>query len=391
MTQKILRTGHMKNIRGLLRDFPIVALIGARQVGKTTLARDIMDTWPETTHFFDLEDPADIARLSEPSLALRNLQGLVVIDKIQRVPGLFPVLRVLADRADFGTLFLVLGSASPRLVSQSSESLAGRIAYYDLPGLTMEETGIETMDSLWLRGGFPRSFLARSDRSSLKWRREFIKTFLERDIPQLGINIPAVTLRRFWTMLAHYHGQMLNLSELGRAFGLADTTIRRYIELMESTFVIHLLHPWHANIKKRQVKAPKVYITDSGLLHALLDVMDRDHLMSHPKAGASWEGFALQQVVVATGAEKDRCFFWRTHTGAELDLLIHSRGKRYGFEIKLSDSPGITPSMKSALRDLELEHLYVIHAGEHEFPLGERISAIPMKKVTTGLIPLNLV
>ncbi len=368
-----------RQVMSLLSRSPVVAILGARQVGKTTLAKQVAGEWPKgpATHF-DLEDPADLARLDEPSLALRGLDGLVVLDEIQRRPDLFPLLRVLADRPRPAARFLLLGSASQELLCQSSESLAGRIQFFHLSGFHLEEVRAARAEQLWVRGGFPRSFLARSDPQSAEWRRGFVRTFLERDIPQLGIRVPSATLRRFWAMLGHAHGQVWNAAEFARSFGVGESTVRRYLDLLVSTFVIRQLAPWHENLGKRQVKSPKIYFTDSGLLHTLLQTETMESILEHPRLGASWEGFALQEVIAHLGARSEECFFWATHGGAELDLLIVRGKTRLGFEFKRTDAPRTTPSMRSALSDLRLDTLYVIHAGEHSFSLGERIRAVPI-------------
>lgn len=385
----ILRQRHLEALQGLMKRHPIVAILGARQVGKTTLARELMKRDERSAQVFDLENPADLARLSEPMLALRNLEGLVVLDEIQRRPELFPVLRVLADQPESQTRFLILGSASPDLIRQSSESLAGRIAYYQLEGLTLDEVSTDRMKQLWLRGGFPRSFLAEDDQGSAEWRREFIRTFLERDVPQLGVQVASTTLRRFWTMLAHVHGQIWNASEFSRSFGVADTTVRRYLDLLTSTFVVRQLQPWHENLKKRQVKALKVYLTDSGLLHSLLNLETAADVERHPKLGASWEGFALNEVQARLGARADECFFWATHAGADLDLLVVRGNRRLGFEFKRTDAPKPTRSMHTALSDLKLDRLEVVHAGEHTFPLTESIRALSLSRLLEDLEPLE--
>ncbi len=366
-----------------------MAILGARQVGKTTLARELIEHDERPAEVFDLENPADLARLSEPMLAFKDLEGLVVLDEIQRRPELFPVLRVLADRPGSQIRFLILGSASPDLIRQSSESLAGRIAYYELGGFTLDEVSPDRMKQLWLRGGFPRSFLAEDDEAGAEWRREFIRTFLERDVPQLGVRIASATLRRFWTMLAHFHGQVWNASEFGRSFGVADTTVRRYLDLLTSTFVVNQLQPWHENLRKRQVKAPKIYLTDSGLLHSLLNLETFVDVERHPKLGASWEGFALNEVRVRLGARADECFFWATHAGAELDLLVVRGNRRLGFEFKRTDAPKTTRSMHTALSDLKLDRLDVVHAGEHTFPLTESIRALSLPRLLDDLEPLG--
>lgn len=380
---------HRRRVADLLQRHPVVAILGARQTGKTTLARQVAASLGLPTRFVDLEDPREVAWLGDPMLALAPLRGLVVLDEIQRRPELFPVLRVLADRPRRPARFLVLGSASPDLLRQTSESLAGRIAHYELGGFTIGEVAPAHVDRLWLRGGFPRAFLAASTTISNEWRREFIRTYLERDLPQLGVGVPATTLHRFWTMLAHYHGQLWNASEFGRAFGVADTTIRRYLDALSATFVVRQLQPWHANIRKRQVKAPKVYVADSGLLHTLLDISDQIGLEHHPKVGASWEGFALTQVIERLQARADQCFFWRTHTGAELDLLVVSGRLRMGFEFKRSTSPATTPSMRSALHDLKLDRLDVVHPGADTFPLAPHIRAVALVRLLKDVDPLK--
>lgn len=353
--------------------------MGARQIGKTTLARAIARKWvkgPVTV--FDLESAPDRARLQDPMLALQDARGLVVLDEIQRVPDIFSTLRVLADRPRRPARFLILGSASPALLRQSSESLAGRIIYHELKGFSLEEVGAKRRKQLWLRGGFPRSFLAQTNEMSFEWRKTFIQTFLERDLPQLGIQIPSETLGRFWSMLAHYHGQVWNASEFARSFGVGDTTVRRYLDIMTSTFVMRQLRPFSENLKKRQIKSPKVYIADSGLLHALLNLHDSADLEGHPKVGASWEGFAMDVVTRQIGASSDECFFWGTHAGAELDLLVVRGRRRRGFEFKRTVAPKLTRSMRVAMEDLGLDRLDVIHAGHESFPLSEEIRAVAL-------------
>lgn len=372
----IERAAHLDRVNSLLRDFPVVAILGARQVGKSTLALQIMAMRGGVAERFDLEDPADLARLDDARLALAPLRGLVVLDEVQRRPDLFPVLRVLADRRPRRARFLVLGSASPELLGQASETLAGRIAFHRLDGLDLCEVGQDALDRLWLRGGFPESFLSRSGAASFEWRRNFVRTFVERDLALLGTRVAATTISRFWSMLAHYHAQVLNSSELARAFGVTDKTVRHYLDVLESALVVQVLRPWHANIGKRQVKAPKVYIRDSGLLHSLLDVRDRRDLERHPKIGASWEGFLLQQVMRVLGATDDECSFWATHSGAELDLLWAQGRRRWGFEFKRSAAPTLTQSLKTALNVLGLDRAFVIHAGERTFRLHERVTAV---------------
>jgi predicted AAA+ superfamily ATPase len=376
-------------LKRLLARSPVVALLGARQVGKTTLARSFVERQDRPATFFDLERAQDLARLEDPELALRNLRGTVVLDEIQRRPELFPALRVLADRTRKPARFLVLGSASPDLLRQSSESLAGRISYHELAGFSLDEVGDKNFLRLWLRGGFPRSYTARSNAESRAWRRDFIRTFLERDIPQLGITIPAGSLERFWAMLAHYHGQVWNASEFARSFGVSHHVTRRYLDALQSTFMIRVLKPWKANIRKRQVKSPKVYIRDSGILHSFLDIASISDLERHPKIGASWEGFLVESVMQRLGAEPEQCYFWGTHTGAELDLLVVHGRRNYGFEMKRTTAPRITPSMRSALKDLQLKRLDVIHAGSETFPLGRNIRALSAERLLDDLKPLR--
>ncbi len=360
------RSYHRTRIEYLLTGFPIVGITGARQVGKSTLARMIAG---ESAHYFDLERPSDLAALSEAELVLEPLRGLVVLDEVQRAPELFPLLRVLADRPDTPARFLVLGSAAPELLRQGSESLAGRIAWHTLPPLSLAEVGAGELDTLWLRGGFPRSYLAPNASASAEWRRAFVRTFLERDLPQLGVGVPATTLHRFWTMLAHYHGQTWNGAELARAFGVSGHTVRRYLDLLAHTHVVRLLQPWHVNMKKRQVRSPKLYVADSGLLHTLLDLDSSAALVRHPKVGASWEGFLIGEVIRQLGARDDQCYFWATHSGAELDLLIRAGGRRLGFELKRTATPKATRWMHAAAEALELDELVVVHAGARSFPL----------------------
>jgi uncharacterized protein len=385
----IERKKEINTLLGLLQRHRIVGITGARQVGKTTLARMLMKMQQGKSSFFDLENPEDLARLADPMLALKELSGLVIIDEVQRAPNLFSVLRVLADRDDQPARFLVLGSASPELLKQGSESLAGRIYWHEISGLTIEDVESKNHRKLWLRGGLPRSYLARSAIESLEWRRSYIRTFLERDLPQLGINISSTTMRRFWTMLAHYHGQVWNASGFAGSFGVADTTVRAYLDRLTSALVVRQLQPWHENISKRQVKAPKIYISDSGLLHSLLNLSTGDEIESHPKAGASWEGFALEQIIRLLSAEREECYFWGTHSGAELDLLIVHGRKRIGFEIKRTSAPSITPSMRHAIKDLKLNRLDVIHAGENTFPLMKNVRAVAFSCILDDIEPLK--
>jgi predicted AAA+ superfamily ATPase len=376
----IERPHHVAWVRRLLSEQPVVALLGARQVGKTTLARQVARSYGASVAFFDLESSRDLAKLADPMLALEPLRGLVVLDEVQRRPDIFPTLRVLADRRR-GARFLVLGSASPGLLRQTSETLAGRIAFHHLDGLSLREVGSRRASDLWLRGGFPRSFVARILGASLRWRRDLVSTYLERDLPQLGIRVPSTTLLRFWTMLAHVHGQILNWSELGRSMAVSDATIRHYVDVLASTFMVRALPPWHENLSKRQVKAPKIYIRDSGILHALLDIETMRALEQHPKIGASWEGFCVESLIAQLGARPEQCYFWATHTGAELDLLVVAKGRRRGFEIKRTVSPRVSPSMQVALHDLKLDSLDVIHAGQDTFPLARKVRAVSLSRL----------
>jgi len=382
----IPRTYHVSQIMSRMEQNPVVAIIGARQVGKTTITHEIATLIKMPIHRFDLEDPEDLARLNEPKLALKDLTGLVIIDEIQRKPELFPLLRVLADRDDKAAQFLILGSASPKLLKQSSESLAGRISYYSLNGFAVDEIDSKDELKLWIRGGFPRSYLASSEKESFAWRKDFIRTFLERDIPQLGFHIPAMTLHRFWNMLAHYHGQIWNGSELGRAFGMSHASVKRYVDLLTDALVVWQLKPWYQNMSKRQVKAPKVYIRDSGILHGLLGIESFLALEKHPKIGASWEGFVLSELLHQLKVEQSEAYFWATHAGAELDLLVFINGQPIGFEIKRTTSPKMTPSINNSLTDLKLDRLFVIHAGDHEFQIHEKVNAIPMASIQNLII-----
>jgi hypothetical protein len=388
-TRRIARTAHLKRLQALMTQFPVVALVGARQVGKSTLARDLVRSRRGPFTWFDLENPLHFARLTEPFRTLERLRGLVVIDEVQHLPGLFEVLRVLADRDGPPARFLVLGSASRDLLRQGSESLAGRISYIELPGLSLPEVGASRLERLWLRGGFPRAYLEQPLKRSVEWRRAFISTFLERDLRDFAIDVPPPTMRRFWTMLAHYHGQIWNGSELARSFGMSDHTVRKYLDALTATFMVRQLLPWHENLGKRQVKSPKVYLGDSGLLHTLLGLGTLDEILGHPKIGASWEGFALGEVIQRLRAHPEQCFFWATQSGAELDLLVVSGPRRAGFEFKYTGEPKVTPSMRSALADLRLDRLTVIHAGEHSFPLGDRIEAVALVRLLDDVHPLG--
>jgi len=383
----IPREHHLRRLTLLLREFPVVALLGARQVGKSTLARQLVSTRRGGTTWFDLENPIDQSRLADPGLELRPLRGLVVLDEIHRLPDVFPLLRVLADRPRTPARFLVLGSASPELLRQTSETLAGRVAFHELDGFGLREVG--DLERLWLRGGFPLSYLARSGAASRRWREGFVRTFLERDVPDLGSSIPSTTLRRFWTMLAHWHGQLWNGAEFGRAFGVAHTTVRRYLDLLTSVFVVRQLQPWHQNIGKRQVRSPKIYIGDSGILHALLGLTSREELLSHPKVGASWEGFVIQQIIHLLAARPEQCFHWSSYSGAGLDLLVISGDRRFGFEVKRAEAPRLNPSMRSAQETLGLTHLHVVHAGASSYAMAPGVTALPAARLPGELRPLH--
>lgn len=385
----IERTDHLHALTTLVRQFPVVAILGPRQIGKTTLARQFVSHRGGRATLFDLESPEDLALLADPLLALRPLKGLVVMDEIHRRPELFASLRVLVDEPRAARRFLVLGSASPELLRQTSETLAGRIAYHELGGFVLDEVGPQEWPRLWRRGGFPRSYLARSEIESLRWRRELIRTYLERDIPSLGLRLPAPTLRRFWMMLAHYHGQVWNASELARSFGVGHTTIQRYLDVLTDTFMVRQLQSWYENIGKRQVKAPKIYIRDSGLLHALLGLGAAREIESHPKVGASWEGFALDVIVSRIAARPEECFFWATHSGAELDLLVVRGNRRLGFEFKRTTAPTVTRSMRAALQDLRLDEIVIVHAGSRSYSLDRRIKAIPLHRILDDVPPLR--
>ena len=373
----IPRSDYTTAVDRALRRSPITVLLGPRQCGKTTLASQIAAV--RESHYFDLEAPSDRRRLENPELLLESTQGLVILDEIQRMPHLFEVLRVMVDRPDHRCRYLLLGSASPDLVKGVSESLAGRAEFVELAGFDLSEVGYDLANRLWLRGGFPRSFLASYDDDSVAWREGFIRTFLERDIPQLGITIPAVAMRRFWTMLAHWHGQIWNASEFGRSMGLTDKTVRSYLDILTGTYVVRQLQPWYENLKKRQVKSPKVYLCDSGLLHRLLEINSERSLLGHPRLGASWEGFALEQVLQQVRPAE--AYFWATHGGAELDLLFFARGKRFGVEFKFSDSPRITRSQHIALADLSLSHVWVVHPGHNAYPVHEQITVLPLQEI----------
>ena len=380
LDRMIARTTDLELVRAALKRSRVVALIGPRQSGKTTMARQFLPA--SSVNYFDLEDPASLARLSEPDTSLRPLKGLVVIDEIQRRPEIFPLLRVLADRKPLPARFLILGSASPELLKQSSETLAGRLETLTLEGLRLADLGPSAQSRHWLRGGFPRSFTARTEVDSLEWRRQFLQTFLERDLPQLGVTIPASALRRFWNMVAHYHGQTWNAAELARALAINESTVRRYLDLMTGVFMVRQVPPWFENLGKRQVKAPKVYVRDSGLLHALLGLSSARELEHHPKVGASWEGYAVEEVLKAL--RPDEAYYWATYQGAELDLLLFKRGRRIGIECKRGDAPSLTPSMRIALDDLKLDELRVVYPGEKRYRLSRRVEVVPLAQLVNA-------
>jgi predicted AAA+ superfamily ATPase len=378
----IARSRLQARIARALKRSRVVGLIGPRQSGKTTLARQIVSAG--SVNYFDLENPASLARLAQPMTALEDLRGIVVIDEIQHRPDLFPVLRVLADRKPLPARFLILGSASPNLLRQSSESLAGRIEIIPVGGFSLDEIGLSSLNRHWHRGGFPHSFLARTNPDSFVWRQQFIQTFLERDVPQLGINIPAPALLRFWTMVAHCHGSIWSAADPARSLGIGESTVRRYLDLFTGLLVVRQLQPWHENLSKRQVKAPKVYIRDSGLLHVLLGIRTEQDLLTHPKGGASWEGYAVEEVL--SELEPDQAYFWATHQGAELDLLLFKNDRRLGVEIKRMDAPILTPSMRSALADLKLEQLIVLYPGPETYELEPRVRVMPISALAGASI-----
>jgi predicted AAA+ superfamily ATPase len=374
----IRRTFILSSLNNALTRSRIVVLVGPRQSGKTTLARQLLEE--DSVNYFDLEDPTSLARLDEPMTALRPLKGLVVIDEIQRRPDLFPILRVLVDRRNAPARFLILGSASGTLMRQTSESLAGRMERIVIGGFSLSELGFEAEQQLWLRGGLPLSYLAESDTDSIAWRKNFIQTLLERDFPQWGVRIAATALQRFWTMVAHYHGQIWNSAEPARSLGVSESTTRRYLDLLTDAFMIRQLQPYYANLKKRQVKSPKIYVRDSGLLHQLLGIDSMKNLFSHPKGGASWEGFVIEQLLRIESY--DEAFFWATHQGAEIDLILRRGDTLYGVECKRTDTPRLTPSIRIALNDLKLKHVFVIYPGIQRFPLADQVEAVPLQTLS---------
>lgn len=376
----IQRPQALARVRRALRRQRVVALLGPRQCGKTTLARELIPA--RSPNYFDLEDPTSLARLTEPMTALSGLRGLVVIDEVQRRPELFPILRVLADRTPLPARFLVLGSASPDLLRQSSETLAGRLETITLSGFGLAEVGPRRLGAHWRRGGFPQSFLARSEVDSQVWRRQFIHSFLERELPQMGVTIPASALLRFWTMVAHLHGGVWSSADPARSLGVSEPTVRRYLDLLTAAFMVRQLQPWHENLGKRQVKSPKVYLRDSGLLHALLGIGSESELLSHPKMGGSWEGYVIEELIKTL--ELDHAYFWATHQGAELDLLALKGQRRLGIEVKRADAPTITRSMRIALEDLRLDHLAVVYPGRQTYALSEKITVVPAESAVLG-------
>jgi hypothetical protein len=381
----ISRQEYIRKLERAISRSPITAILGPRQVGKTTLARLFTATKPVT--FFDLESFPDQQRLQNPELVLGNLNGLVVLDEIQQLPELFNTLRVLVDNPKNQAQFIILGSASPDLFQRASESLAGRVEFIELSGFNLTETGVDDWKILWLRGGFPRSFLAGSEADSLAWREGFIRTFLERDLPQLGINIPATAMRRFWSMLAHYHAQIWNASELSRAMGISDKTVRSYLDILSGAFMVRQIQPWFENLGKRQVRSPKIYLRDSGLLHSLLNITDLNTLYGHPKVGASWEGYAIDQGL--TTIRPNEAYFWATHGVGELDLLFFMNGKRYGVEVKFSEAPEVTQGIRIAVNDLKLDHLWIVYPGEQAYPVTQLITVWPLTDIPRLLQDLN--
>lgn len=369
----IEREDYLRRIARATKRSPVTSLLAPRQSGKTTLARQFAATRQSTV--FDLGSAPDVRRLSNPELVLGELGGLVVLDEIQTMPQLFRVLRVLADRVDSRTRFLILGSASPEIVSGASESLAGRVEFIDMSGFDLAETGATNLRTLWRRGGFPRSYLASSETDSYSWRSGFVRTFLRRDLPQLGISIPPAAMRRFWTTLAHHHGQLWNAAKLGRSIGVSDKTARNYLDLLAGAFMVRQVQPWFENTAKRQVKSPKIYIRDTGLLHSLLGIEDDRELLGHTRVGASWEGFAIEQVLCALGQPDG--WFWAAHGRGELDLMVLVRGLRIGFEMKFSEAPKVTGTMRSTAETLALDHLFVVCPTKRAYPVEHHITVLP--------------
>lgn len=386
----LIRRDYLQGIAAGLDQFPVVALLGPRQCGKTTLGREVYgrnaNLRHETANYFDLEDAGDLARLADAKLALAPLSGLIVIDEVQRFPELFQTLRVLVDRPESTAKFLILGSASRELIKQSSESLAGRIRYIEITPFQARELPQESLQRLWLRGGFPKSYYAGTEQESWIWRNEYVRTYLEQDLPNLGLRIPPQHMRRFWMMLTHMHGQIFNASQLASSLDLSDHTAKRYLDILTSTFMVRQLTPWFENTKKRQIKSPKIYFRDSGIFHFLQGIQSAENLQVNPRLGASWEGFALEQVVTAMGAGPEEVYFWGVHGAGELDLLIIKDGKRVGFEVKHTSKPAVTPSLGLALNELKLDKLIVIYKGDHTFPLADRIEATPLDEFLAKVI-----
>ena len=380
MEQSIARSQLLTAVSGALREAPAVALLGARQVGKTTLAQRIAAAWPGQSRILDLEVPAVREALARtPATLLGHSDGLVVIDEVQRMPALFEVLRPICDDSNRRAVFLLLGSASLDLIRGVSETLAGRILFVDVSGFSLFEVGVAHQQRLWMRGGFPRAWLASSPSSWTRWMQSFTQTFLERDIPGLGSRVSPVAMGRFWRMLAHYHGQVWNAAELARSMDVSATAVNRYRDLLAGTFMVRMLPPWFENLGKRLVKSPKVYVRDTGVLHFLLGLEEVEELQVHPRYGASWEGFALEQTLVAHGARE--AYFYATQRGAELDLLLLRRGRRWGFDFKCTDAPRTTRAMHIAIADLGLEHLWVVYPGSIRYALTDRITALPLAEV----------
>jgi len=373
----LTRQAEIDKLKQLISIFPVTAILGARQVGKSTLANQL-----QADHYFDLENPVDLVKFDNPQFLLNSLKGLIIIDEIQLKPELFPLLRYQCDNRH-DQKFILLGSASTNLIKGSSETLAGRIGYHFLGGFRLSEVE-QNFRRLWMQGAFPRAFLL-AEEESLIWRNNFITTFLERDIPQLGITIPSNTLRRFWTMLSHYHGQIINYSELSRSFGVSDMTIRRYLEILEGAFMIRMLQPWHANLGKRLVKAPKLYFRDSGLLHTLLTINSFEQLVSNPKVGASWEGFCIENAIRTLNKRSEEVFFYSTHSGAEVDLFWQWGGRNYAVEVKFSDKPRISRSLTTSINDLQIDKAWIIYPGDTVIPINEKVSAIPVTSIESEL------
>lgn len=372
------RVKFLKDIQEAFEVHPIVAILGPRQSGKTTLARQFIEKNPALPlHYFDLENPSDFENFENPKTILENLQGLIIIDEIQRRPNIFPVLRVLVDRDNNNQQYLILGSASPYLMQQSSETLAGRVEYMELTPFGYGEA--DDLDKLWLRGGFPRSYLADSDSHSFRWRENYIRAFLERDIPNLGIKIPAINIRRFWMMICHNHGNIFNAQEISKSMMLSQPTAKHYLDILSATFMVRQLPAWYENISKRQVRAPKVYIRDSGIFHSLLGLEDKSALLSHPKLGASWEGFALEEIINFHRLREQECFFWSIHGDAEIDLLTFQKSKRIAYEFKFSDAPKITRSIHTAIEALKLDKIFIIYPGDKEYDLSDKIKMIGLR------------